>query len=47
MGNISDVIEESPCTHICTLGDFNADESKLLELIANHSLNISDYNNLG
>ena len=52
MGKISDIIEESPCTHICILGDFNAGpgtlfESELLELCNNHSLNISDYNILG
>ena len=24
MGKSSDIIEETPCTHVCILGDFNA-----------------------
>ena len=52
MGKISDIIVESPCTHISILGDFNAGpgtlfERELLELCTNHSLNISDYIILG
>ena len=37
MGKISDIIEESRCTHVCILGDSNAGvgtlfENELLEL---------------
>ena len=52
MGKISDTIEESPCTHVCILGDFNAGvgtlfENELLELCGKHSLHMSDYSILG
>ena len=52
MGKISHTIEESPCTHVCILGDFNAGvgtlfENELLELCGKHSLHMSDCSILG
>ena len=52
MCKISDIVEESPITHVCVLGDFNAGvgtlfENELLELCGKHSLPMSDYSILG
>ena len=52
MGNISDNFRESPFSHVCILGDFNAGvgplfENELVELCGKHSLHLSDYSILG